>query len=374
MKQTSTLLGLARLFYLPLGRVGMILIFILALLFGEGRNGACIAQDIHFSQSMMTPLMLNPALTGVFEGNQRVFLNYKNQWQGMGMSGATYNTALFSFDTRLTKKKWKKGHLGAGLTAFKDVAGDLKLGTTQVNLSLSGTVFINKQQSLSGAMQGGFVQKSISTAAMQWENQYDSGTGAYNPALLSNDIATIPPTMYGDFSSGLSWKFNKPSSTISANDQFQLIVGIAALDINTPKQSFYSTGTTDELYSRFVIHAQSRIGIANSDLTITPNASFIKQGPSSELNVGTLFRLALKNESVYTGYGKGMAISLGAQYRLNDAIIPMMLFEYSNYAFGVSYDVNTSSLTRGTKGKGGIEISLRLITQNFRNSPTRLLD
>lgn len=334
----------------------------------------CLAQDIHFSQSNMTPLMLNPALTGVFDGNQRVFLNYKNQWQGMGTSGATYNTGLFSFDTRLSKKKWQKGYIGAGLTAFKDVAGDLKLGTTQLNLSLAGTVYINKQQSITGAMQGGYVQKSISTAAMQWENQYDPGTGAYNASLLSNDIASIPPTMYGDFASGLSWRFNKDATTISANDQFRLILGLAALNINTPKQSFYSSGNTDKLYTKIVVHGQSRIGITNTNLTITPIASFFKQGPSYELNVGTLFRMAIKNESVYTGYGKGMAFSLGAQYRMNDAIIPMMLFEYSNYALGISYDVNTSSLTQGTKGRGGVEISLRLITQDFRNSPTRLLD
>ena len=332
------------------------------------------AQDIHFSQYHMTPLMVNPALTGIFEGNQRVYLNYKNQWQGMGQSGATYNTALCSFDTRLSKKKWEKGFLGAGITAFKDVAGDLKLGTTQLNLSLAGSVFINKQQYITGAMQGGIVQKSISTSAMQWENQYDQSTGAYNAALASNDIASLPPTLYGDFSSGLSWSYNKPASTISANDQLKIILGFAALNINTPKQSFYSTGTADKLYTRLVMHAQSRIGISNSDLTVVPNAVFIKQGPSYELNVGSLFRFALKNESRYTGYGNGMALSVGAQYRMKDAIIPMLLFEYSNYALGVSYDVNTSSLTQGTKGRGGVEISLRLITQDLRNSPTRLLD
>ena len=334
----------------------------------------CFSQDIHFSQYHMTPLMLNPALTGIFEGNQRVYLNYKNQWQGMGQSGATYNTALCSFDTRLSKKKWEKGFLGAGITAFKDVAGDLKLGTTQLNLSLSGSVFINKQQYITGAMQGGFVQKSISTSAMQWENQYDQSTGAYNAALLSNDIASIPPIIYADFSSGLSWSFYKPSSTISANDQLKIILGCAAIGINSPKQSFYSAGTTDKLYTKIVAHGQSRIGITNSNLILTPNVVFFKQGPNYELTVGTLVRWAIQNNSRYTGYSKGMAFSLGAQYRMKDAVIPIMLFEYSNYAFGVSYDVNTSSLTQGTKGRGGVEISLRLITQDFRNSPTRLLD
>lgn len=336
------------------------------------------AQDVHFSQFNMTPLILNPALTGV-EGDQRAYLNYKNQWQGMGISGATYSTSLFSFDMRLFKKKWRKGYLGAGTNAYKDVAGDLKLGTTQLNLSIAGIVFINETQLFSGGLQGGYVQKSLSAAPMQWDSQYDASTGAFNSSLPSNDITSVPVVRYGDFSAGIAWNYDTKQSTLSAHDQLKINFGLAAFNINRPKQNFYkntsssAVGNNDKLYSRFVVHGNALIGIKNTNGALTPNVVLFKQGPSYELNMGMLFRWTLKEPSVYTGAFKEMAFSFGAQYRVRDAIIPMMLFEYSHYALGLSYDVTTSSLTQGTHGRGGFEISLKYVNPNpFHHSAPRL--
>lgn len=337
------------------------------------------AQDVHFSQFNMTPLLINPALTGVFGGDQRVILNYKNQWQGMGTSGATYNTAMFSFDTHLFKKKWSKGYLGAGINAYKDAAGDLKMGTAQLNLSVAGIVFINEKQFLSGGLQGGYVQKSVSTAAMLWENQYDAGTGTFNSSLPSNYATSLPPVSYGTFSSGLAWNFSTDQSTLSANNQVQINLGLAALNINTPKQSFYNNGssggigTNDQLYSRYVFHGTAHIGIKNTNLALMPNAVLFKQGPSYQLNAGAMVRFKIRDESKYTGFIKETALSMGAQYRMKDAIIPVVMFEYAQYAIGISYDVNTSSLIQGTHGRGGIEISLRYLNPNpFHHTVSRL--
>lgn len=330
------------------------------------------AQDVHFSQSNMTPLLINPALTGAFGGDQRVILNYKNQWRGMGTPGATYNTALFSFDTHLFKKKWSKGYLGAGINAYKDVAGDLKMGTTQLNMSIAGIVFINEQQFLSGGVQGGYVQKSVSTTAMLWENQYDASSGAFNTSLLTSDVST-PPVSYGNFSTGLAWSYTTDQSTLSSNNQLKINLGLAALNINTPNQNFADYNSNEQLYSRFVFHGTAHIGLKNTNMALMPNAAFFKQGPSYELNAGTLVRFTIQDESKYTGFIKETAVSLGAQYRMKDALIPVILFEYAQYAIGLSYDVNTSSLRQGTQGRGGIEISLRYLNPNpFRNNDSRL--
>ena len=39
--------------------------------------------DPHFSQYYAYPLWLNPALTGVIDGNMRVNANFKDQWVGI---------------------------------------------------------------------------------------------------------------------------------------------------------------------------------------------------------------------------------------------------------------------------------------------------
>ncbi|HNM24595.1 MAG TPA: type IX secretion system membrane protein PorP/SprF, partial [Saprospiraceae bacterium] len=41
------------------------------------------AQDIHFSQFYMSPLNLNPAMTGVMNCNHRIVANYRNQWSSI---------------------------------------------------------------------------------------------------------------------------------------------------------------------------------------------------------------------------------------------------------------------------------------------------
>lgn len=351
---------------------------LLSFLLGEA--GGVFAQDIHFSQFSMTPLNLNPALTGFYSGDHRAYLNYKSQWTGMGSKGATYRTYMCSYDTRLLTKKFSGGYIGAGFNAFKDIAGDLSLGTTQFNLSVAGIVSINSKQLLSGGIQGGIVQKSINSSAMQWDEQYDPGTNAYNSSLPSNDVASIPSHTFGDFSGGIAWNYNankssSNKSTTYATNQLKFNLGLSAFHLNKPNQNLnpFNNGTTDNLYAKFIIHGTGLIPVASSKYQLMPSFAVYRQGPFFELNAGTMVRWIIKGESRYTGYVQGMALSLGAQYRYKDAVIPMALFEYSDYALGLSYDVNTSSLRQGTRGKGGIEISLRYI-KPLGISSTRLLD
>jgi hypothetical protein len=80
--------------------------------------------------------------------------------------------------------------------------------------------------------------------------------------------------------------------------------------------------------------------------------------------VGSNFRYQLREESKYTGYVKGSAVSLGVFYRNKDAVISSFLFEFSHYAIGISYDSNISNLKTASQGRGGIEISLRFLNPN----------
>lgn len=54
---------------------------------------ASFAQDPHFSQYFASPLSLNPACTGFFDGDLRLAVNERRQWYNVG-SG--YNTTVGS--------------------------------------------------------------------------------------------------------------------------------------------------------------------------------------------------------------------------------------------------------------------------------------
>ena len=51
-------------------------------------------------------------------------------------------------------------------------------------------------------------------------------------------------------------------------------------------------------------------------------------------------------------------VFFGAYYRHQDAVIPVVAMDYRSFRVGLSYDVNISSLSEASGGKGGFEISL----------------
>ncbi len=58
-------------------------------------------QDLHFAQSNQTPLFINPAAAGVFDGWERVIINHRNQWLGANTS---FMTTAIGADINLGKK------------------------------------------------------------------------------------------------------------------------------------------------------------------------------------------------------------------------------------------------------------------------------
>ena len=85
--------------------------------------GQTYAQDIHYSQFFNSPLNLNPALAGIFNGDGRVHANIKEQWSSVPVG---YTSGDLGLD--LKHGVGQKGHfLGYGVLLNYDRAGDLDL-------------------------------------------------------------------------------------------------------------------------------------------------------------------------------------------------------------------------------------------------------
>jgi len=318
-------------------------------------QGTLIAQDIHFSQFFNAPLFLNPALTGVYNGNHRGILNYKDQWRSVA---SPYKTFAGSYDTRFMYTS--NDQFGVGASFFSDAAGDLKMGTNQFNILASYQKQLTPQMGFSFGIKGGVGQTSLKggAALQQWGNQYD-GT-AYNPNLSSGEANTIDNFMYGDFSTGALWQYGYNENYITANDQFNVQLGIAYDHINRPRQSFYAD-KSQRLYSKITFHGSSEIGLNNTNLAIVPQFVYLHQGPASELDLGSMFKFKLQEASKHTMWIKSAFASVGGFYRAKDAFVLAASAEVQGYSLGISYDINTSNLRQASKGKGGLEFSLRFI-------------
>lgn len=314
------------------------------------------SQDIHFSQFWMAPMLQNPAMVGATHDLQAI-INYKNQWSSVA---SPYRTGNLSFDMKLNKKKTTKGFLATGADIYSDKAGDAKMGTTQANLSLGYHVLLNDKSSLGAGLMGGFVQRSMNGSDLQWMSQYDGVN--YNSALPSGEPSATNSTTFADFGAGILWAYSKGEEYMTGNNQIKANVGAALFHPQQSKYSYYSSG--EKLAMKTVIHGNVLYGIKNTTLAVVPGFMFYKQGGAQELMFGSLFRYTLQEQSKYTGYLKGAALSLGAYYRNKDAVIFHGLFEFAQYAVGVSYDLNASQLKTASSGRGGLEISLRFISPN----------
>ncbi|MGZ4033459.1 MAG: PorP/SprF family type IX secretion system membrane protein [Bacteroidia bacterium] len=327
--------------------------FYMSLFGGIFISASSFAQDIHFSQFDETSLQLNPADAGV-QHDVRVVTNYKNQWQTIG---SPYKTFALSADTKLLRSK--KNHLGLGIDFFSDKAGDAKMATTQVNLSLSGIVTLNEKSVLSGGLMTGIAQRSIDLTGLQWGNQYNGLS--YDGSLPTGETTAPMSYSFVDLGAGVQYSYGTNEMYISANDARKVNLGVSVFHLHQPTYSFYGE-KAQKLYTKIVLHGDAAIGVKNTNLVLKPSYMIFIQGPTKEITPGLAFQYILQEGSKYTGNKKPAAFTLGGYYRVQDAFIGTAKFEYSNYAIGLSYDVNLSKLKTVSKTRGGFEISLRFIS------------
>lgn len=324
-------------------------------------NFSAFSQDIHFSQFIATPLLINPAQTAL-GGNARFILNYKNQWQSIGSPFRTY---AFSGDVALNKSKMHPNYFGLGVLFYSDKAGDSQMGITEGALTGSGVIKVADNSHISGGLLLGFTQRSINYDKLLWENQYDGLT--LNSSLSSNEPVGQKAYHYFDFGGGVCWTYGKEEKYISANDGVRATAGISLWHFGLPRYTFYGI-SDDRLNTKIIMHSAVEIGLANSNVIFAPNLLYMKQGKLHEFDMGGIFKFILKENSKYTGRIKASAIGMGVSYRFKDAIIPQFSYENSAYAFGISYDANISKLRAASDMRGGLEIFLRFSTDHLFTS------
>ena len=316
------------------------------------------AQDIHFTMWDAMPITTNPATTGVFSGDQRGVINYRNQWASIGNPYTTYS---FMADAGMFKNKWQNGFMGIGLNVYKDVAGQTDFGTTKISLGLSNIVYLNDKNSASVGLMGSWAQNSMSPNSLEWDSQFNGQN--FDPNLSSNETMTFQSNNYFDFSAGALWAYGTGAKTLSSHDEFKMKVGAAFYHVTRPSREV-EFGDLDKLYSKFAIHGDAHIGLSNTKMALKPKFISYFQGPARQITGGFLVRYMLREETKYTGFFSEMAISFGGYYRVGDALSPSAEFEIGGLAIGFAYDLNMSGLSSATNGNGGPEVFLRFITPN----------
>ena len=299
-----------------------------------------LAQDPHFSQFFASPLTLNPAFTGKFDGQWRLAVNHRDQWPSIPKA---YVTTSGSFDFGIMKDKLPAGDVfGVGISGLSDASANdqLKLNYGSLSLSYHKALDEDGYNTIGAGFQGTYSSLSLDEGKLTFEDmlRQNGFTGARTDFLTNGNNQN-----YFDINAGILFSG-------SSNGENNYYAGVSVYHVNRPKVGFKDQNYL--LANRITLHGGGSVPVADA---LTLNASFIYQSQSkaSETTLGGALAYNLNADEVNPS-----SIFVGSWLRLNDALIPYVGLEVGGLRIGASYDVNISSLKTATSSRGGSEFSV----------------
>jgi type IX secretion system PorP/SprF family membrane protein len=302
--------------------------------------GSIQAQDPHFSQFFASPLTLNPAFTGKFDGTWRLAANHRDQWPSIPKA---YVTTSASFDFPILKNKIPEGDVfGIGLSGVSDASANsqLKLNYGSVSLSYHKALDEDGYNTKGAGFQGTYSSMMLDVSKLNFEDMLTQNgfTGTTSDVLTNGNNQS-----YFDVNAGLLFS----GSTNGENNYY---VGASMYHINRPKVSFKDKNWF--MSGRVTVHAGGTFFLSDV-VSLSTSVIHQMQNKASETTLGGAFGLNANSDNA-----NPTNVYLGSWMRINDAIIPYIGLEFGGLRIGATYDVNISSLKAATGNRGGSEISI----------------
>ncbi len=299
---------------------------------------SAMAQDPHFSQYFSSPLTFNPALTGYFEGDHRLSINFRNQWANIS---DPYSTGTVSYDTRILKNRiGSNDRWGLGVLALYDQSSEGLYKNTYLGISTAFQKGLDEygDQSIGLGVQAVFAGNTVDFSKVSFSNQF-TGSG-FDLGVPSGETINNRSVHYFDLNAGLLYNFKD-----DAGNQFSF--GTSLFHLLKPRLSFFSA-QNQSLQPRYTIHAGGIFPVGEYD-NVFVSTHFMQQ--------------AGNNEYVFGGaYGAGigttdMTLYLGAWLRVNDAFYPYAGIKGKDFQLGLTYDITRSDINRIQRFSGSSEVS-----------------
>ncbi len=306
------------------------------------------AQDHQYSQFFNSPVYLNPALNGQFEGDLRMNLIYRNQWTSLP-GGPTYLTASIDYNV-------PRFGGGIGLLFTRGSEGPAYLTKNNIagiySYSVGSDSFV-----LSFGLQAGVTNRTLDMSKLVFSDQIDARTGYDGSLITSAEIPAFNNKFYFDSGAGVN---------LVAGD---FMLGAAFQHINHPNESF--TGAAAYLPLRTTAHISyiwdlNKYEDVGDDQKsyIIPTVVLYKQADLQSINVGIQYKRR--------GINAGLSYRSGGVDGPSSMVVSLIFDLFINkdtgekVRFGISHDVPSSKLSYGNTS-GTTEGSLSYETPLQRN-------
>ena len=316
------------------------------------------AQDQHFTQFYASPLTLNPALAGAFQGKYRLSLIYRDQARNIVEEPyVTFSGAMdfrFPMGHRTTRVK---DAIGAGILFYNDKVPGIGFSTNQIyfNGAYHKSLGAKNDQYLSIGFQAGLSQRNVNYEKLTFDDQFNGSNGYTDPTsenLPENNFA------FSDYAVGLNYAY-------APERQTAIYAGFALHHLLEPQVGFFFDEEAPEDFEEELLNrkytAYLNVSIPlNSDIRFSPRVLVYSQASHLAINAGFNFRFLLDEIS-------GTALHIGGWARPVrdedeamdlDAIIMMAGVEYSNFLIGFSYDAAFGEISTARSGQTAFEISI----------------
>jgi type IX secretion system PorP/SprF family membrane protein len=307
-----------------------------------------LSQDIHLSHIHASPTYINPAMTGLFNGDMRFIANYRSQWETFTNG---FQTFLGSADMKLNQGFGLQDDVGAGIQISSDKAGDLDFSTVSANFTMSYLKALNGigDHFITFGVSNGIVQNRLDLSNLR---VFDD-----DPYLTSGEF--VPKTTYYDLSAGAAW-------FMPLRRQDHVYIGGSIFHLNRALVSFRNDGTSvqpgSNLIPRYILHGGASLRVSQV-AELKPSFIFFDQSPHREFNMGTFLKITRETRSYlrpeyafYAGFWYRWSIKNGEFNR--DALIASLRYDFRNTVFSFSFDLNISPLRKASNGFGGPELSI----------------
>ncbi len=294
------------------------LLYVLFLLLAGSLSG----QDIHYSQFYNSPLNVNPAKTGIFNGDKRLNLSYRSQWRSVPVPWTTFSG---SFDRKFYPKYGKQHFWSAGVLFNYDSQGDIAdINLTNFNVTGSWTKILNENNlfTIGGIL--GYATRGFDFNSLTFDNQWNGQE--FDSNLSAEENFDTERTSFIENGLGLNYRWQKTSRT-------KLDLGVGGYHLIRPGISFRDDD--DVKLSRRI----SFTGVGSFELSrkldIQVNGLYQFQEDSNELILSALGKLYINQQR-----GKELVLHLGIGWRSGKSLFPIVALQHRQMYVSLNYDVD----------------------------------
>ena len=241
------------------------------------------AQDPHFSQFFASPLTLNPAFTGKFNGTWRLAANHRDQWPSIPKA---YVTSSASIDFPILQNKIAADDVfGVGLSGLSDASANniLKLNYGSASMSYHKALDENGYSTIGAGFQATYSSLSLDVSKLQFEDMLTQNgfTGTTSDILTNGNNQS-----YFDMNAGLLYS----GSSNGINNYY---LGVSMYHINRPKVSFKDKNWF--LSGRITVHSGGSFPVSDQ-LTVHTSIIHQIQNKASETTLGAAIAANLNQD------------------------------------------------------------------------------